>query len=364
MGTLRFLLAVSIIVAHAGPVFGVSLVDARLAVQMFYLLSGFSMAYVWQGKYSASRSPLRTFFVGRALRIYPQYVMVLVPTILLSIYAWLAFDRHPVATALQHPVRGIGGLWIYLQQVVLVGMESQFFLQRAADGTLAFCRNFHQGTQPPLHYYMFVPQAWMLSLQLVFYLLVPLLVPRPRLCAAVLVLSFAARLAGWWGLRLNADPWTHRFVLFEVGVFLLGVFSHALYRRLQARRPDLLGRSQRGWGGLVALSLLALALPAMQPALGEGAYWLVLLATVPVLPAVFHATMNVRWDRRLGDLSYPIYISHLLVMWIGEFLFGIPLRGLVYFALPAALPAAVLLNRLQRAFDDYRHALVKAGPGR
>jgi peptidoglycan/LPS O-acetylase OafA/YrhL len=194
MGTLRFFLALSIIVAHAGPIFGIWLIDARLAVQMFYLLSGFSMAFVWQGRYATSRSPLRTFFIGRALRIYPQYFLVLFATILLSVYAWLAFGRHPIATAVQHPVHGIGGLWIYLQQLVLVGMESQFFLQRAADGTLAFCQNFHQGTQPPLHYYMFVPQAWMLSLQLVFYLLVPLLLPRPRLCVAVLVLSFAARL--------------------------------------------------------------------------------------------------------------------------------------------------------------------------
>jgi peptidoglycan/LPS O-acetylase OafA/YrhL len=360
MGTLRFFLALSIIVAHAGPVFGVWLVDARLAVQMFYLLSGFSMAFVWQGKYAASRAPLRTFFVGRALRIYPQYFMVLVPTILLSIYAWLALDRHPIATALQNPVHGIGGLWIYLQQVVLVGMESQFFLQRAADGTLAFCLNFHQGTRPPLHYYMFVPQAWMLSLQLVFYMLVPLLLPRPRLCVAALVLSFAARLVGWWGFGLNSDPWTHRFVPFEVGVFLLGVFSYSLYRRLQARHPDVLGRTKPGWGGLVLLSLLALALPVLQRFVGEGAYWVVLLATVPVLPGLFQTTMKLRWDRYLGDLSYPIYISHLLVMWIGEFLFGIPLNRLVYFALPATLPVAILLNRLQQKFDDYRHSLVKA----
>lgn len=363
MGTLRFFLALSIIVAHAGPIFGIWLIDARLAVQMFYLLSGFSMAFVWQEKYATSRSPLRTFFIGRALRIYPQYFLVLFATILLSVYAWLAFGRHPIATAVQHPVHGIGGLWIYLQQLVLVGMESQFFLQRAADGTLAFCQNFHQGTQPPLHYYMFVPQAWMLSLQLVFYLLVPLLLPRPRLCVAVLVLSFAARLAGWWGLGLQADPWTHRFVLFEVGVFLLGVFSFAFYRRLQATRPELLGKRALGWGSLLALTALSLALPWLQRLLGEGAYWVVLLATVPVLPALFQATRTLLWDRYLGDLSYPIYIAHLLVMWIGEFLLGLPLRGLVYFALPASLPVAMLLHRLQQKFDDYRHALVQAAKG-
>ena len=69
MGTLRFFLAISIIVAHAGPEFGLWLVDPRLAVQMFYLMSGFSMAFVWHEKYAASPSPYRTFFIGRTLRI-------------------------------------------------------------------------------------------------------------------------------------------------------------------------------------------------------------------------------------------------------------------------------------------------------
>jgi peptidoglycan/LPS O-acetylase OafA/YrhL len=360
MGTLRFFLAISIIVAHAGPCFGVSLVDARLAVQLFYLLSGFSMAFVWYGKYAGCQSPLRTFFTGRALRIYPQYFLVLIPTILLSLYAWKAFNRHPIATAVGHPVHGIGGAWLYLQQVVLVGMESHFYLQRAADGTLAFCLNFHQGTQPPLHYYMFVPQAWMLSLQLVFYLLVPLLLPRPRLCVAVLALSFAARLAGWWGLGLNSDPWTHRFVVFETGVFLLGVVAFWLYQRLQATRTELLNRTRLGWAGLIVLSALLLALPLLHRPLGEGAFWVALFAAVPVLPFLFQATVKQRWDRFLGDLSYPTYISHLLVMWIGEFLLGIPVSKLVYFALPATIPVALLLDKAQERFDAYRHGLVKS----
>jgi peptidoglycan/LPS O-acetylase OafA/YrhL len=111
---------------------------------------------------------------------------------------------------------------------------------------------------------------------------------------------------------------------------------------------------------LIVLSVLMLAVPLFQKPLGELAYWLSLLAAVPILPVLFQTTMKRRWDRYLGDLSYPIYISHLLVMWIGEFLLGIPLRHLVYFAIPATIPVSILLLRLQERFDAYRHSLVKA----
>jgi len=86
----------------------------------------------------------------------------------------------------------------------------------------------------------------MLGLQMAFYLLTPLLLPRPRLCVAVLALSFAARAAGWRA-GLSADPWTHRFLPFELGVFLLGAASYQLYARLRDRRPGALARRAVGW---------------------------------------------------------------------------------------------------------------------
>jgi peptidoglycan/LPS O-acetylase OafA/YrhL len=359
MGTFRFFLAVSIVIGHAGAFFGVFLADARVAIQMFYLVSGFAMAFVWQGKYATARDPVRTFLANRALRLYPQYFIVLIGAILISIYAWRVANRHPIATAILFPLDWVGNLWIYLQQVILVGMESHLFLQRAADGSLAFCVNFHQGTQPPLHYYMFVPQAWMLSLQLVFYLLVPWLFSRPRLLVAVFALSFAARLVGW-GCGLNADPWTHRFLPFEVGVFLLGALSYRLYAWLRERRPGWLARQSVAWGGLAGLVALILCLPLMKPALGELSFWVCYLAGVAVFPFLFHATLKRKADRWIGELSYPIYIAHLLVMSAGELFFGIPLNRLVYFAIPVTVVAAVGLNYAQERIDAFRHSLVKS----
>ena len=359
MGAFRLFLAVSIVIAHAGAFLGARLADARLAVQMFYLISGFAMAFVWHGKYATSRQPIRTFFVGRALRIYPQYFIVLILSVLVSLYGWQAEHRHPIATAIQAPIHGWGGVWLYVQQVTLIGMDTHLFMQRAADGTLQFCADFHHGTLPPLHYYMFVSPAWMLSLQLVFYLLVPMLLPRPKLWVAALILSFLARGVGWW-FGLRSDPWTHRFLPFEVGVFLLGVISYHAYAWIKERRPEWLARPWLGWTALGALTVEMLCLPLLQKGMGEGAFWLCYLTAMAVFPFAFHASMRSMADRWVGELAYPMYISHLLMMSIGEFFLGIPLSRLVYFAIPATLVVSVLLDRAQRRIDAFRHSLVKA----
>jgi hypothetical protein len=44
------------------------------------------------------------------------------------------------------------------------------------------------------------------------------------------------------------------------------------------------------------------------------AYWQLLLLTVTAPPFAFHFSRFAAWDRRLGDLSCPIYISHMFVL--------------------------------------------------
>ena len=56
MGTIRFLLAVSVVVFHAKrPLLGLTLVEGTVAVQLFFIISGFYMALVLTEKYTAHR---------------------------------------------------------------------------------------------------------------------------------------------------------------------------------------------------------------------------------------------------------------------------------------------------------------------
>jgi len=42
-------------------------------------------------------------------------------------------------------------------------------------------------------------------------------------------------------------------------------------------------------------------------------------------------------------------------MWTGEFVLGIPVKSLVYFAIPVTIPVSMALLKVQERFDAYRH---------
>lgn len=77
LGLARFLLAVTIVLAH---VLGGGLVGGRYAVQLFFVVSGFLISYVLDE--SRAYSKPRDFFINRALRIFPLYYLVAALTLL------------------------------------------------------------------------------------------------------------------------------------------------------------------------------------------------------------------------------------------------------------------------------------------
>ena len=56
MGVLRLFLALSVVNAHGGNLLGFQLVDPTMAVQTFYMISGFYMALVLHEKYQPKNS--------------------------------------------------------------------------------------------------------------------------------------------------------------------------------------------------------------------------------------------------------------------------------------------------------------------
>jgi len=73
MGYLRIILALSVIFYHAGNIFGYTGMNGLMAVHVFFIISGFYMAFIVINKYSKSKKPYFTFISNRFLRIYPIY---------------------------------------------------------------------------------------------------------------------------------------------------------------------------------------------------------------------------------------------------------------------------------------------------
>src|SRR5215471_8295156 len=74
LGTFRFLLALSVALSHFGTVWGYHIMNGRMAVQCFYMISGFLISLVLSHKYDPSTADgRRLFYSNRALRIFVPY---------------------------------------------------------------------------------------------------------------------------------------------------------------------------------------------------------------------------------------------------------------------------------------------------
>jgi peptidoglycan/LPS O-acetylase OafA/YrhL len=102
------MLATAVICWHSSPLPGLSLLNADLAVEAFFVISGFYMALILESKYSSPKDGHWLFYSNRALRIFPMYYATL--SFCLLIYA--AGSLH-----VGHPVDRL----VYWQQAVQLG---------------------------------------------------------------------------------------------------------------------------------------------------------------------------------------------------------------------------------------------------
>jgi peptidoglycan/LPS O-acetylase OafA/YrhL len=179
MGILRFLLAISVVLAHSTSIGGLELVAPDTAVQAFYVISGFYMALVLDAKYKGKSYKL--FISNRLLRIYPIYWIVLSLTfflIMLSVFLGNSSSKMMV----WQEITGHGFQTFYLcliavfSNVFFIFQDWLIFLNYdSINEKLQFVSDFH-GNRGGLYGLMLVPQAWTIGVELMFYLLAPFLV--------------------------------------------------------------------------------------------------------------------------------------------------------------------------------------------
>jgi peptidoglycan/LPS O-acetylase OafA/YrhL len=315
MGIIRLALALSVVAAHSSPwpVFG--FIHANYAVEMFFMISGFYMAMVLATKY-AGRSPW-DFLTNRLLRIYPTYWTVLLVTGALMYVGTFPEQTRPFVRLYEASFNNWSGLWallvVALSNTSLLFQDVFMFLSVRDDLQFRFTSDFNREANPAWHF-LLVPQAWTVSLELVFYALAPYLVRRRSFVLWVLVLLSVSIRLSLLSVGLGFDPWTYRFLPSEIAFFILGILSY----RVKSRRiyPKVVIAT------ILAITLLAqhsarLALPMLRVPASPFPIMLVLLAVSLLylgMPEIFRISKNSRIDRICGELTYPVYISHVLVL--------------------------------------------------
>lgn len=318
MGILRFLLALAVLIQHGGPLFGLRLTGGPLAVQAFFIISGFYMTLILDGKYARLRSPYFVFIGNRLLRLFPAYLVIAALTVI-CFFAVRAVSGVEIATRFGGAVEWLkysGGMSVGSMTALaatnglMLGQDWLLFAAYdPATGALALVP---RSLFAPVSAYRFqlVPQAWTLGIELTFYFLAPFLVKRRWwIVTLILAASLGLRAYTYFALGLTYDPWTYRFFPHELALFLAGCLGCKAYETWIARaRWNVRGAGFAALGLMLAATLCyrALAFP------NKHTTYLVLAALC--IPPIFALTRNWRWDRNLGELSYPIYISHVLVL--------------------------------------------------
>lgn len=296
MGTFRFVLAMAVLISHVATTMDHSIVNRESlhilvwsgnAVVAFFIISGFYMSLIIDTKYGNLPNGTQRFYLNRALRLYPtQWLM------LLSYAALYAATKTP--SFLLGDLRVPFWRWLY-------AMFSNTFFFGAE--VLPF---FDKGNWA----YVIGP-IWSLSIELYFYLLAPFIVMRRlRTILTFAFIALAFRLALYVS-NVPMLPWRYFFFPANLVFFLLGSISYRLYANLKAWR----GMTWVG-GGAAILLFGSIMFPPLwtAPDLDQPLSWAFYLIVMISTPFLFSLTANSRIDNFVGQLSYPIYLSHMLVI--------------------------------------------------
>ena len=168
--------------------------------------------------------------------------------------------------------------------------------------------------------------------------------------------SLALRLFFRFHFNLHDDPWSYRFFPFEISFFLLGSLTYRSY----AMRRELYKNIASRFGWLrwpFVLFLMNYSLVCGELSRGYPVF----IALTVVLPFFFLATKTSAFDKFCGELSYPLYLSHLLTLSFLAHLSGfVPgwLLGLFYSA--GAIAVAYPITRwVDYPVERFRHSLAR-----
>lgn len=357
MGTLRVFLALTVCINHflTMPAFRQPYLfgpGGRLAVEIFFIISGFYMALILSGKY-AGPGGTRLFFTNRVLRLYPTYLLLVGFFVAFSLTMYFLSGRvlfsGPILDWFAR-VPLLVRVWGFAANLFIFGQDALFITSTLPDGTL--CMNC-PGSIPGFMG-LIIPQAWSVEVEFLCYLLAPLLVTwRTRTLAVPACVLIAGKMVLY--LQPGVDEfWAFRFPPAGLALFLLGILAFRFYERhkdtglLSGRRAKALCAAF--WAYLFAYPYLP----------GEaGKTFVAIVFAFAAIPALFSLSRNNAFDREFGELSYPIYLVHNLV-----FIFCLHYISRGWSVIPWALAITLVLSYaihrfFQGPIERYRQSRVR-----
>ena len=354
MGVIRVILALSVVALHCGPFWGFNIVGGTIAVQLFYIISGFYMCMILSSKYKNKSKYL--FYTNRAMKIYPVYIITLFFTIILSILFYTIFNND-IFVKNFIPLFSFERMDLFFavafSNLLILGQDLLFIFGYSLQTNSWFFEPNYIISTNPLQHYLFVGQAWTISLELMFYLLAPFLVKlNNRNLLIIIIFSIIMRFVTYH-FGFKHKPWDYQFFPFELAFFVSGMLS---YRLLEMNLKLFITRKfQLIVFIFILLSILFYPLSNS----GEILKWSLYLVFVFSLPFIFLLFKKSELDRKVGELSYPIYITHLLIgtVVVNLFDFG-NLKGILI-AFGSIIFSIIINKFIQNPIELFRQQRIK-----
>jgi len=337
---LRFVFSMFVVLAHLAE-------DVRFfshwgifAVFGFYVISGYLMAVVLNQTYSFN---FAAFALNRCLRLFPGYFLVAGATLLAIFFQPDAGDFH-IAWGASPGARDV------LANALIVPFE---FVEAP---------------------FKLVPPAWYVAAELVNYFLLWLIVARsPMLAIASVLLSLAFHILS----MVQGAGWEARYFPYYAAIlpFSLGACLY-FFKGLLASQKE----------GLVKILVLVASLVwsvnlVLCGLVSRPGGWLfdtffyinlaalvVIIGGVVILPARSKPPRLAKLEKLLGDLAYPVFLSHWLVGFeISLFVLDGQMRGVLLFAfsvIPILVVSMALIGIETRWIAPLRNRIRLGAQGR
>lgn len=350
MGILRTILALAVVVYHSFKVFGLHMCGGQVAVETFYIISGFYMALILNEKYVGVGS-YKKFILSRFYRIFPVYWIVLICALLLSVIGYLAFDKAFYLSRYISNYQCLSGFTIFyfvLENSIVIGQDILYFMRLDELCKPILTYNVlsykHTGYQ-----YLLVPQAWTISIEFMFYLIAPFIVTKPikwQLALVIIGISFKVFFDHYY--YLSFDPWTYRFFPFELAFFIAGSLAYWFYKFIEHKNISPII-------GYVLLVLCVLGVffvdeIQMEENWRNTIYYLFVLASLPFL---FISFKNNRIDRFIGEFSFSLYICHHIVVSVFRGYFFANPQYIAFYGYAVVIGSLIFAFLLQNSVIKY-----------
>lgn len=332
LNTLRFYAALSVVLAHfVAPVtwfndiesfnwrFRGIFMEGNTAVTLFFVLSGFLiLGLLIREKDTTGTVSVRRFYIRRVFRILPLYYLTVIAGAIIVVLTWNVSSRD------SHLEASNPAIWLTL---------------------IFFVYNFMRSMALPLTH------LWSLNIEEQFYLFAPHAIRLVRTIPAALIgfvgLKFAAQAVCWFAYQATGRGIFSLMLTFSgqmrfEAMALGGLGAYLVYKQHPLLRYIFHPVTQIA--SAVGFIVIALSdVPSLF--LADYAVAFVFMVFIVNTAAAPHCFYRVETPllRRLGDLSYSIYMAHVPIFWL---LYAGGARGIVYQTVGIAftLGAAFLLH--------------------